>query len=426
MDPTPKNNADTTTAKLLAGLLEGQQQQARRELFWRNVRGAAIAIALVAGPLIYSLTINSILSPGSARPSGDYAALVRIEGSIAPGARANAEAVNRSLRRAFNDEDSVAVIVVLDSPGGSAVQSEMIHDQILGLRYHHPDKPVWAVGVDQMTSGAYLVASATQHICVSAATLTGSIGVIHSSWGLSGAARQRRGRNPAVQRGGTQDPAEHVCRSGRRGPRQDAAAPGSGACAVFRRRRPRARRAADGVAGGALFGGFLGRGGSGGTRPRRRAVHADRRHRFAGRNPYPGFLPAGRPLRSGHRPASPFRPRNGSPRNRPRVSCTGRNARRLPWLTPPRNPLPDGRPRRRPPPPVAALRQCFHVTEPRGPTRLQPRVRATQGRHLHTHRERPDSRHGRGRGRRRDDFSRTPWTNSSATCRRTFGEPMCS
>ena len=186
MEHTPNDTDEPTTTTLLASILEGQQKQAQRELFWRNVRGAGIAIALIAGPLIYSLTLSGLMSPGSGRTSGDYAALVRIQGTIGPAARANADDINRSLRRAFNDDEAVGVILVLDSPGGSAVQSEMIHDQIRGLRFHHPDTPVWAVGVDQMTSGAYLVASAAQHICVSAATLTGSIGVIYSSWGLSG------------------------------------------------------------------------------------------------------------------------------------------------------------------------------------------------------------------------------------------------
>ena len=183
--PTPDDTAESTTNAILAGILDGQQKLAQRELFWRNLRGAGIAIALIAGPLMYSLILNGLLSSGSHRTGGDYAALVRIEGTIGPTARANADDINRSLRRAFNDEEAVGVIVVLDSPGGSAVHSEMIHDQILGLRFHHPDTPIWAVGMDQLTSGAYLVAAAAQHVCVSAATLTGSIGVIYSSWGLA-------------------------------------------------------------------------------------------------------------------------------------------------------------------------------------------------------------------------------------------------
>lgn len=185
MDPTQFDDASPTT-QLLVRLVEAQQKQANRDLLWRNVRAITLAVALIAGPLIYAVSFNTILSPGSGRASGDYVATVRVEGTIGPRNRANAEDINRSLRRAFNDEDAVGIVLVLDSPGGSAVQSEMIHDQIRGLRFHHPDTPVWAVGVDRLASGAYLVASAAQHICVSAATLTGSIGAIHSSLGVTG------------------------------------------------------------------------------------------------------------------------------------------------------------------------------------------------------------------------------------------------
>ena len=186
MDAAQDERTDTPLADILTRLIEQQSRQANRDLFWRNCRAIAFALAIVAGPLIYALSFNNLFSSGGGGASGDYAALVRVQGTIAANTRANADDINRSLRRAFNDEDAVGVVVVLDSPGGSAVQSEMIHDQILGLRFHHPDTPVWAIGVDRLTSGAYLVASAAQHICVSAATLTGSIGVIHSSWGLTG------------------------------------------------------------------------------------------------------------------------------------------------------------------------------------------------------------------------------------------------
>ena len=182
---------DATLADLLARLIEQQQSQSNaqnriiaRDLFWRNMRAAVIAVALIAGPIIYSFGLNTLLSPNGRPPGGDYAAVVRVDGMIAAKAAANAEDLNRALVRAFRDEDAVGVVLLLDSPGGSAVQSALIHDRIVALREAYPTRPVWSVGVDRLTSGAYLVAAATEHICVSPATLTGSIGVVYSSWGL--------------------------------------------------------------------------------------------------------------------------------------------------------------------------------------------------------------------------------------------------
>ena len=186
---TPKE--DSTLTALLTRMVELQRNQTAaqnrllaRDLVWRNIRAAAIAVALVATPLIYSFGLTSLLSPRSGLPGGDYAAVVRVEGMISADARANAEDLNRALWRAFNDEDATGVVVLIDSPGGSAVQSALIHDRIRDLRDHFANRPVWSVGVDRMTSGAYLVAAAAEHICVSPATLTGSIGVVYSSWGL--------------------------------------------------------------------------------------------------------------------------------------------------------------------------------------------------------------------------------------------------
>ena len=182
--------SDSSVSEILARVVEQQQAQSdlqsrllARDLFWRNARVVIIALALVVGPLIYWVGMNSMLRPGSS-PPGDYAAIVRIDGTIASNTRASADRLTLALNRACRDDNAVGVVLLIDSPGGSAVQSTLIHDRIVALREAHPDRPVWSVAGDQLTSGAYLVAAATDHICANAATLTGSIGVIFSSWGL--------------------------------------------------------------------------------------------------------------------------------------------------------------------------------------------------------------------------------------------------
>jgi signal peptide peptidase SppA len=116
---------------------------------------------------------------------GPYAALVRIEGLIDSDERASAHKVNESLRAAFADPQAKGVIVLVNSPGGSPVQSALIHDRLLNLRLQHPEKPLWVIGEDMLTSGAYYVAVAAEHICVNRSTMAGSIGVVMSGWGLN-------------------------------------------------------------------------------------------------------------------------------------------------------------------------------------------------------------------------------------------------
>ena len=78
------------------------------------------------------------------------------------------------------------VILDINSPGGSPVQSTIIHDKILELK-HRFHKKVTVVGEDALASGAYLVAVAADKIFVSPGTVTGSIGVVMRGFGFGGA-----------------------------------------------------------------------------------------------------------------------------------------------------------------------------------------------------------------------------------------------
>lgn len=158
-----------------------QDAELKRERFWRNVRTTLIAFGLVSGPL-YLWYLDR---QHGRHPIGDhYVAMVRVSGIIGPDNMANAERISMGLERAFEDRKALGVVVLINSPGGSPVQSSIIHDKLTRLRARHPGKKVWAVGEDMMTSGAYFVAMGAPKVCVNRSTLTGSIGVIRDGWGL--------------------------------------------------------------------------------------------------------------------------------------------------------------------------------------------------------------------------------------------------
>ena len=87
------------------------------------------------------------------------------------------------LNEAFRDKNAKGVVLLINSPGGSAVQASIIHDKIEALKkqYH---KRVVVVGVDALASGAYLVSTAADEIYVNKDTLTGSIGVVMGGFGF--------------------------------------------------------------------------------------------------------------------------------------------------------------------------------------------------------------------------------------------------
>ena len=116
--------------------------------------------------------------------SGKFTALVDLEGVISPDSRASADKINKALNRAFKDTGTQAVVLRINSPGGSPVQSGYINDEMTRLRAKYPEKKLYVVVQDLCASGGYYVASAADKIFVDKASLVGSIGVIISSFGF--------------------------------------------------------------------------------------------------------------------------------------------------------------------------------------------------------------------------------------------------
>ena len=116
--------------------------------------------------------------------SGKFTALVDLEGVISPDSKASADKINKALNRAFKDAGTQGVVLRINSPGGSPVQSGYINDEMTRLRAKYPDKKLYVVVQDLCASGGYYVASAAEKIYVDKASLVGSIGVIISSFGF--------------------------------------------------------------------------------------------------------------------------------------------------------------------------------------------------------------------------------------------------
>ena len=114
-----------------------------------------------------------------------HTAVVEIKGEISSGAESSAELLTSALRSAFEDAGAKAVVLLINSPGGSPVQAGIVNDEIkrLKLIYH---KPVYAVVEDTCASAAYYVAVATDKIFVDKASIVGSIGVLMDGFGFTG------------------------------------------------------------------------------------------------------------------------------------------------------------------------------------------------------------------------------------------------
>lgn len=119
------------------------------------------------------------------RKGGPVIPVVRLHGVIAadvrPG-RLNIETVAPLLDRAFRSSGNTVAIIV-NSPGGSAVQSRLISKRIRDLAAEH-EKYVLVFVEDAAASGGYFIATAGDEIIADPSSIVGSIGVIFAGFGF--------------------------------------------------------------------------------------------------------------------------------------------------------------------------------------------------------------------------------------------------
>jgi protease-4 len=156
-------------------------KERKRSRRWKNGR----FFGWIAILLIYTVFLfGGSSEPHAAIQSGKYVSLVEISGPIMPHSANSADTLGDALQKAFADNRSKGVLLLMNSPGGAAVQSVLIHDQILRLKKEYKKKVV-VVAQDSLASGAYLIAVAADKIYVNASTVTGSIGVVMSGFGFT-------------------------------------------------------------------------------------------------------------------------------------------------------------------------------------------------------------------------------------------------
>ena len=179
----PEEREERKSWRLLEKTLLAGVQEQRRARRW------GIFFKLLTFVYLFGLLALFSPLPGldkAASRSASHTALVEVRGMIADQEPASADNVISGLRDAFKDDSTKAVILRINSPGGSPVQSGYIYDEIRRLRAEHPATRLYAVISDLGASGAYYIASAADEIYADKASLVGSIGVTAAGYGFVG------------------------------------------------------------------------------------------------------------------------------------------------------------------------------------------------------------------------------------------------
>ena len=175
----PNNSPDwerRTLEKLAFAALDEQKSRRRWGIFFKAIGFIYLLVVLFA-----------VVDWGSDTEHQErHTAMVSLNGVIQSKGEANAEKLMAALQSAFEEKNSVGVVLRINSPGGSPVQAGMINDEIHRLRAKYPEKPLYAVVEDMCASGGYYVAVAADRIYVNKASIVGSIGVLMDGFGFTG------------------------------------------------------------------------------------------------------------------------------------------------------------------------------------------------------------------------------------------------
>jgi protease-4 len=174
------NQEDGKAWQLLETTLKDITKEQRSSRRWGIVFKSLTFLYIFSFVIIFMMQGKGFKSQNSE----EHVAIIKVSGVIAETEEANANAIVDSLRKAFEADHSKAIVLAMNSPGGSPVQSAYVYSEINRLKTLHPDKKVYAVASDICASGCYYIAAAADFIYANPSSLVGSIGVTSASFGF--------------------------------------------------------------------------------------------------------------------------------------------------------------------------------------------------------------------------------------------------
>ncbi|MEB2326187.1 MAG: signal peptide peptidase SppA [Pseudomonas sp.] len=179
--PMNEGRDERSSWKLLEKTLQAGIQEQRRARRW-GIFFKLLTFIYLFGALMVFSPAWQFGKDKAARES--HTAVINVRGIIADEESASADNIVGALRAAFEDTNTKGIVLRINSPGGSPVQSGYVYDEIRRLRGEYPAIKVYAVITDLGASGAYYIASAADEIYADKSSLVGSIGVTAATFGF--------------------------------------------------------------------------------------------------------------------------------------------------------------------------------------------------------------------------------------------------
>lgn len=181
-DEIKSKNKEEWQAEVISKLAFAAVDEQRRARKWGIFFKALFFVYLL---VLFITAMSSSDDAGNFGKGTEHTALIEVNGVISDSSEASADNIIQGLRAAFKEPKAKAVILRINSPGGSPVQAGYIYDEIKRLRAKHINKKVYAVISDMCASGGYYIAVAADEIYADKASIVGSIGVLMNGFGFT-------------------------------------------------------------------------------------------------------------------------------------------------------------------------------------------------------------------------------------------------
>jgi protease-4 len=176
MNESNSQEAQLLLNKIVYDFLKQQKHQRR----WQWMK--RIAVFLVLGFVVANI-VMAVLEEKTLmnRP---HVGIIDIKGEISDKSLMNSDAFSKSIAKAYKNEKMQALVLRINSPGGSPVQADYMYNTIQYYRQKYPKIKTYAVCMDSCASAAYYIAAAADEIYANPSSLVGSIGVLYDGFGF--------------------------------------------------------------------------------------------------------------------------------------------------------------------------------------------------------------------------------------------------
>ncbi|SBS31802.1 Putative signal peptide peptidase SppA [Marinomonas aquimarina] len=175
-----RDNGETKVIEALKEVLSSHMVERRRARRWK-IFFRFLYLFVFIGVLVTTL-MRADMEDVSVN---DSVAVLRMQGTIGAENEVDANDYVPLFDEIYADRTTKAVLIEMNSPGGSPVHSGILHDVIMQYRAQYPTIPVVVAVEDMAASGGYYIASAADKIVVDKASLVGSIGVVSGGFEAS-------------------------------------------------------------------------------------------------------------------------------------------------------------------------------------------------------------------------------------------------